>query len=155
MRDLENSYSYANILLIGRVVLLVFVLAFFVVSCVKNNTPVVPVDDTVDTTAAMQINTGMFMNGPYGTVSGQATIYRHNGNLQLALQNLSSSNGPQLHVYISKEKQPVNFIDLGPLQSTFGNQLYNIPGQTDLKQYKYALVHCKKYNHLFGSAELE
>jgi len=154
MKDLENSYSYANILLIGRVVLLVFVLAFFVVACVKKNTPVIPVDDMVDTTA-MQINTGMFMNGPYGSVSGQASIYMQNGDLKLALSNLNASNGPQLHVYISKEKQPVNFIDLGPLQSTFGNQLYDIPGHPDLEQYKYALVHCKKYNHLFGSAELE
>jgi hypothetical protein len=65
------------------------------------------------------------------------------------------SNGPQLHVYISKEVQPVNFIDLGPLQSTMGNQLYNIPGKPDFSVYKYALVHCKKFNHLFGSAKLQ
>jgi hypothetical protein len=50
--------------------------------------------------------------------------------------------------------QPVNFIDLGSLQSTSGNQVYNISGSPDLTVYKYALVHCVDYNHLFGWAEL-
>ena len=33
-------------------------------------------------------------------------------------------------------------------------RLYNIPDAPDFSQYKYALIHCKQYNHLFGSAEL-
>ena len=123
-------------------------------SCVKENTPEILLNNTVDTTVAIPRNTGTFMNGPYGSVTGMATVYSQNGNLVLALQNMNISNGPQLHVYISKEVQPVNFIDLGPLQSTMGNQLYNIPENPDFSQYQYALVHCKKYNHLFGSARL-
>ena len=123
-------------------------------SCVKENTPEILLNNTVDTTVAIPRNRGEFMNGPYGSVTGKATVYSQNGNLVLALQNMNISNGPQLHVYISKEVQPVNFIDLGPLQSTMGNQLYNIPENPDFSQYQYALVHCKKYNHLFGSARL-
>ena len=125
------------------------------VSCVKENTPEIPLNDTVDTTVAMPKHNGTFMNGPYGSVSGMATIYSQDGNLFLALQNMSISNGPQLHVYISKEVQPVSFIDLGPLQSTLGNQLYNISQNPDFSQYRFALIHCKKYNHLFGSARLQ
>ena len=124
-------------------------------SCVKENTPEIFLNNTVDTTVAIPRNRGAFMNGPYGSVSGMATVYSQNGSLVLALQNMSISNGPQLHVYISKEVQPVNFIDLGPLQSTMGNQLYNIPENPDFSQYQYALVHCIKYNHLFGSARLQ
>ncbi len=129
--------------------------ATFLVSCVKENTPEIVLDNTVDTTVAMPQNNGNFMNGPYGSVSGMATVYKQDGSLVLALKNMNISNGPQLHVYLSKEVQPVNFIDLGPLQSTLGNQLYNITGSPDLAQYKYALIHCKKYNHLFGSARLQ
>lgn len=127
----------------------------FLFSCVKENTPEIILDDIVDTTIAVPGNNGNFMNGPYGRVSGMATLYNQNGRYILALEDMNISNGPQLHVYLSKEVQPVNFIDLGPLQSTMGNQLYNITGSPDFSQYKYALVHCKKYNHLFGSAELE
>lgn len=131
------------------------VLIAFLVSCVKENTPEIPLDNEADTTVAIPKNRGTFINGPYGSVSGMATIFHQNGAMILALQNMSISNGPQLHIYISKEKQPVNFIDLGPLQSTMGNQLYSIPGNPDFSVYKYALVHCKKYNHLFGSAEMK
>jgi len=133
----------------------VFVSAVLLISCVKENTPEVILDNTVDTTVAIPGNEGDFINGPYGSVSGMATVYNQNGVLVLALQNMMISNGPQLHVYLSKEVQPVNFIDLGPLQSTKGNQVYDIAGGPDFSQYKYALIHCKKYNHLFGSAELQ
>lgn len=138
----------------NRILFAVCVMTVFLVSCVKENTPEIVLDNTVDTTVAVPANKGNFMNGPYGTVSGMVTVYNQDGNFILALQNMMISNGPQLHVYISKEVQPVNFIDLGPLQSTMGNQLYNIPGNADFSQYRYALVHCKKYNHLFGSAKL-
>jgi hypothetical protein len=72
----------------------------------------------------------------------------------LKFQAVTISNGPDLHVYLSKEVLPVNYIDLGRLQSTSGNQVYELTGNPDFSQYKYALVHCQRYNHLFGSAEL-
>lgn len=123
-------------------------------SCVKENTPAVPINDTVDTTAAMSRYAGMFINGPYGSVRGDAKIYLQDNQYKLALENVSISNGPDLHVYISREILPATFIDLGRLQSVAGNQLYTIPGSPDFTRYKYALIHCKQYNHLFGSAEL-
>ena len=128
---------------------------FVLASCVKQNTPAIPLNDTVDTTNAMSGEKGTFSNGPYGSVSGMATVYTKEDGLVLALENMMISNGPQLHVYLSKEAQPVHFIDLGALQSTRGNQLYTIPGNPDFSQYKYALIHCKKFNHLFGSANLQ
>jgi hypothetical protein len=133
----------------------IMVTILFLVSCVKENTPTTPLDNTVDTLSASLEYNGNFINGPYGRVSGMAKIYRQNDSLILSLRNVSISNGPDLHVYISKEVQPMNFIDLGSLQSTNGNQLYNVPGNPDFMQYKYALIHCKQFNHLFGSAELE
>lgn len=138
-----------------NILLIVLVSSIALASCVKENTPEIPLNDTVDTTMAMSGESGTFINGPYGSVSGMATVYTKDGDLVLALGNMMISNGPQLHVYLSKEVQPVNFIDLGPLQSTRGNQLYIIPGDPDFSQYKYALIHCKKYNHLFGSANLK
>lgn len=134
---------------------LVSVILFFsLLSCVKENTPVVPVDERVDTTMAMSRYQGTFGNGPYGSVSGTTRIYTKDGSQILALENFNSSNGPDLHVYISREVQPANFIDLGRLQSVSGNQLYQVSGNIDYTVYKYVLIHCQRYNHLFGSAEL-
>ena len=123
-------------------------------ACVKQNTPTNPLNNRVDTTVNMQSRLGIFINGPYGTVSGSAKIYSMGAIHTLQLENVIISNGPDLHVYISKEVLPVNYIDLGRLQSVSGNQVYQIPGTPDFSQYKYALIHCQRYNHLFGSAEL-
>jgi hypothetical protein len=139
----------------NRLITTALVIAIALLSCVKKNTPEIPLNNNVDTTMAMQQQRGIFMNGPYGTVSGRAVVYKEGGRLILSLQDMRISNGPQLHVYLSKEVQPVNFIDLGPLQSTLGNQLYDINGTVDFSVYRYALIHCKKYDHLFGSASLQ
>jgi hypothetical protein len=72
----------------------------------------------------------------------------------LKLTNFSTTNGPDLKVYLSKEIHPLSFIKLGDLKSIGGNQVYDIIGSPDFMQYKYALIHCEQYNHLFGSAEL-
>jgi hypothetical protein len=127
----------------------------FLASCVKENTPTLPVNDQVDTTLAAVQYRGTFGNGPFGSVSGTAKIYLQNNQQTLALENFSSSNGPDLHVYLSKEMQPVNYIDLGKLQSVSGNQLYSINSTVNIQVYKYALIHCQRYNHLFGSAVLQ
>lgn len=136
----------------------IFFLAFIPVlaACTKQNgSSSIPGTATVDTTVAQQTHTGVFSNGPYGTVSGQASIYADSaGRLNLQLRNMSVSNGPDLHVYLSKELFPVNYIDLGRLQSTGGNQVYPIPGMPDTGFFKFALVHCQRFNHLFGSARL-
>lgn len=118
-------------------------------ACKKNNTPSVVLNEMTDS-SAMQIRTGIFNNGPYGSVTGEAKVLTTGSRYELKLMNFSSSNGPDLRVYLSKEMNPVNYIDLGPLKATGGNQVYEIPGMPDLAQYKYALVHCRQFNHLFG-----
>lgn len=127
--------------------------SLFIAACTKK-TSTAPVNDTVDAAAAVLKYQGNFQKGPYGTVSGSAMVYQTNGKWQLKLSNFSTTNGPDLKVYLSKEVQPLNFIKLGDLKSTTGNQIYDISGSPDFREFKYALIHCEQYNHLFGSAEL-
>ncbi|HRI25245.1 MAG TPA: DM13 domain-containing protein [Ferruginibacter sp.] len=134
--------------------LFVFSLLLVLASCKKNNTPPIVLNEMADSTA-LPVQTGVFSNGPYGSVSGQARILQTGSVYELKLMNFSSSNGPDLRVYLSKEMFPVNFIDLGALKATGGNQLYPISGMPDFTQYKYVLVHCRQYNHLFGWALLQ
>lgn len=126
----------------------------FLGACKKeNNTPTEATMDRVDTTAQVKYS-GSFVNGPYGSVSGKAKILSKEGKSTLVLDSVTISNGPDLHVYLSKEVLPVNFIDLGKLKSISGTQVYDITGMPDIAQYKYALVHCQLHDHLFGSAKL-
>lgn len=135
-----------------RWLLFIAFIAFF--SCTKDVTSTSPLHENVDTATVEIKFDGSFMNGPFGSVSGNAKIYKDGNEYQVALVNVMISNGPDLHVYLSKEEQPVHFIDLGKLKSTTGNQLYSVNGMPDFSEYKYVLIHCQKYNHLFGSAEI-
>lgn len=133
---------------------LLLVLVFAMIACKKENTPNIVLAEKVDLSIAKQNAVGSFANGPYGTVSGNAKIYTVGNDLKLALENFSSSNGPNLMVYLSKEKDPVNFINLGDLKATGGDQLYQIPASVKATDYKFALIYCKRFSHLFGYAQL-
>ena len=123
-------------------------------ACKKEKTSSTDISmDNVDTTAQLKYR-GVFTNGPYGNTMGIAKIYAKTNMYTLVLDSFAVSNGPDLHVYISKEEQPVNFIDLGVLRTTSGTQVYNISGMPNFMEYKFALVHCQQFNHLFGSANL-
>jgi len=98
---------------------------------------------------------GDFTSGPFGTVTGKAEVYKTGTTYDVKLANFNTNNGPALHVYISKEAMPVNYIDLGSLKSTAGNQVYSVTGMPDFMEYKYISIHCVAYNHLFGSALLK
>lgn len=134
----------------------VVILSFLLLtSCKKETTPDEPLNQTASGSATVQFK-GSFLNGPYGNVMGSVRILLTNNAYQLQLDSsFLSTNGPDLKVYLSKEMQPVNFVNLGSLKSTNGSQLYNIPSGADPAQYRYALIHCQQYDHLFGSAELK
>jgi hypothetical protein len=129
-------------------------LLFTVFACKKNATSTQNLQEVLP--AAGKLYSGNFVNGPYGNVMGMAHIVKDSSNKWfLSLENLSSSNGPDLKVYLSKEIQPVNFINLGALKSVNGTQLYPLQGAIDFTEYQYALIHCQAFNHLFGYAVLK
>lgn len=97
----------------------------------------------------------VFMDGPYGRTMGIAKIYRNAAGDQFVLDSFNVSNGPDLHVYLARQQQPINFIDLGKLKATSGRQVYKINGTVNFGDYKYALIHCQQYDHLFGSSILQ
>lgn len=120
----------------------------------QNGTPSEMIDEMVDTTASLNY-TGMFCCGVEGPVSGTVNVYMKDGKYQLELKDFSVTNGPDLHVYLAKEVSATNFIDLGKLKSTNGNQVYNITGMPDFITYKYALIYCQQYSVLFGQSQLQ
>ena len=78
-------------------------------------------------------------------------IYQ-NGNLnEVRLENFSVSSGPDLKVYLSKSATPTDFVNLGNVTSS---TVYTIPSQVELSSYKYVLIHCQQYDHLFAVAQL-
>ena len=120
---------------------------------------------TINETMTMNINQstqntdliGNFMGVGDGihNAEGLAKILTlSNGSQILRLENFKSTNGPDVHLYLSNNKQPNDFIDLGRLKANIGNQNYQIPLDTDYNKYKYVLIWCQPFSVLFGSAQL-
>lgn len=84
-------------------------------------------------------------------VTGGVKMYQSNNLYQLQLDDFTISGGPDLKVYLSQSSTPTEFVNLGNLNPTV---IYNIPPQVNLNVYKYVLIHCQQYNHLFAVALL-
>lgn len=84
-------------------------------------------------------------------VTGEAKIYLEGNQYKLQLDNFTISSGPDLKVYLSKSSTPTEFVNLGNLSSA---TVYTVPSQVDFSEYKYVLIHCQAYNHLFAVAQL-
>lgn len=128
----------------------------WVMACSKKDALTeVPATEIIDTTNGATKYSGEFSSAPGESVSGTALILLTNGAYSVALKNMNINSGPDLRVYLSKQIQPIDFIELGKLKSTRGDQVYQVANNVDFATYKYVLIFCQQFNKLFGSAELK
>ena len=106
-------------------------------------------------------------SGSFGTIDalhwgqGTATIYEFADRRILRFENFSSARGGDVRVYLSRDPQPRNalelgldFLNLGRLKGTIGNQNYLLPADHDLSVYRSAVVYCKQFEMVITSARL-
>src|SRR5215470_15558010 len=95
--------------------------------------------------------------------AGTATIYQTgDGTRILRLTSFSTSNGPDVHVYMvaaddAKDVatvQKVGFIDLGVIKGNIGDQNYTLSSDFDLAKYRAVSIWCKRFSVNFGAAAL-
>ncbi len=115
------------------------------------------------TSAVAKISTlgGTFNNQGVEPVAGNVTLGRTtDGKTLLRFENLKSTNGPDLYVYLSKNATPTtngqvkNGIEVGKLKAILGNSNYELDASLDLSQYKSVVVYCKSFSAIFGYANL-
>ncbi len=103
---------------------------------------------------------GNFAGSEGHSVTGKALLGKANGKTVLRLENFSSTSGPDLVVYLSKEARPTtptqvqNGLLVGALKATQGNLNYDLDTNIDLSQYKSVVIYCKSFSVSFGSAAL-
>jgi Secretion system C-terminal sorting domain/Electron transfer DM13 len=106
--------------------------------------------------------TGNFLMVPGGyVINGTSTVSKNLSNNQLSLSltsNFSTQSGPDLYVYLAKNlDSPVaagnEYYEVAKLSAASGAQSYNF-SNVPLEKYRYVLIHCKQFNHLWGGALL-
>lgn len=120
----------------------------------EDATPTTPINDDFEPGSSSLLKQGS-ITGVGHSVSGTATVYDDGGKKVVLLDPFSSQNGPDLKVYLSKDVNATQFINLGALKSTTGKQSYDVTGMPDLNEYKFVLIWCQQFSVLFGKAELK
>lgn len=119
------------------------------------HTPTSPISDTFDPAGATLLASGMFVGSGGYTVTGTASVYEKDGTRTLVLDPYSSSNGPDLRVYLSRDEQANSALNLGFLKSTTGKQSYAIPGNANIAEFLYVHIWCQQFSVQFGRAALD
>src|SRR5262249_33094883 len=123
------------------------------------------VDEAMPTAGAstlQPLESGQFYSILHPT-AGTATIYQiGDGSRVLRLTRFSTSNGPDVHVYMvaaddAKDVATVEkagFVDLGVIKGNIGDQNYTLASDLDLAKYRAVSIWCKRFSVNFGAAAL-
>jgi len=112
--------------------------------------------------APQAVESGKFYSILHPT-KGTATIFQTgDGTHILRLTNFSTSNGPDVHVYMvaaddAKDVATVGnagFVDLGVIKGNIGDQNYTLTNDLDLAKYRAVSIWCKRFSVNFGAAAL-
>jgi hypothetical protein len=94
--------------------------------------------------------------------SGKAVIIQTKvGEFSLYLENFNVTNGPDLHIILAEEKNPYSvatlgdYLDLGELKSTTGDQAYALPADVNLEKYGSVVVYCVPFQAIFAIAPIK
>lgn len=97
---------------------------------------------------------------PVHYASGQALVYQTPEGPFLKLENFSTSNGPDLFVYLSSspdinsiKSNLAESVSLGKLKSISGDQIYRLPD--DFSLYPSVVIWCRAFSVNFSVATLQ
>jgi hypothetical protein len=105
---------------------------------------------------------GDFHDLEHATAGAAVVIELEDGSRFLRLEDLDTSNGPDLRVVLTD--QPLSsdwhvwddgeLVDLGALRGNLGSSNYEIPEGLDLSRFETAVIWCRRFSVGFGVAPL-
>ena len=125
--------------------------------------PTAPAPTTSTATPAQPatVASGGFRSLEHRTTGRAEIIKLADGSHVLRFENLDTSNGPDLRVYLSELPSNLGwhdygrrYIELDKLKANRGNANYRIPAGTDITRYKSAVIWCVRFAVGFGVAPL-
>ncbi|MFJ5695481.1 DM13 domain-containing protein [Arthrobacter sp. NPDC093125] len=113
----------------------------------------------------VQLAQGTLISHEHAATGTVRIIRQPDGTRLLTLENLDTSNGPDVHVWLSAADVvegtagwftagSADYFDLGLIKGNQGNQIYAIPADVDLSKYKSVDLWCVQFSISFGAAQL-
>ncbi len=108
---------------------------------------------------------GSFISHEHATAGDVRVLELADGSRVLRIEGLDTSNGPDLHVWITDAAvlegrdgwfvfDDGAYVDLGALKGNQGNQNYALPDDLDLSELTSVSIWCQRFRVSFGAAEL-
>jgi hypothetical protein len=105
---------------------------------------------------------GSFHAVAHETHGSAAIIRAADGRLVLRLTDFTTSNGPDVRVYLvaapdagdNASVTQAGFVELGKLKGTDGDQNYDVPAGLDLGKYRAVTIWCRRFSVNFATAPL-
>lgn len=116
-----------------------------------------------------ELTSGEFIDAEHGTKGTARIVRAADGSRELWLEDLATSNGPDLHVWITDRPSGGDcagcadswgiyddgrYEALGALKGNQGNQRYAIPDDARLSPMTSVVIWCDRFNVAFGSADI-
>ncbi|BCW59302.1 DM13 domain-containing protein [Arthrobacter sp. StoSoilB20] len=108
------------------------------------------------------LKSGAFESQEHETTGSAQLLALPDGSHVLRLENLASSDGPDVKVWLSSleaggdwfKYRSGAYVDLGSIKATHGNHNYAIPAGTDVSGLASVVLWCDRFSVAFGSAPL-
>jgi len=114
--------------------------------------------------SATLVAQGQMISHEHSTSGTVQLVKLEDGRHQIVLRNLSTSDGPDLRVWLTD--QPVlpgaqgwrvfddgDYQDLGSLKGNQGTQVYDVPADVDPSKFRSVAIWCKRFAVSFGAAQ--
>ncbi|MFD7664528.1 DM13 domain-containing protein [Streptomyces sp. NPDC059788] len=104
---------------------------------------------------------GSFVSHEHATSGTARTLRLADGGRVVRLEDLKTSEGPDVRVYLSHRSAAEaakglgrDAVELGALKGNLGNQNYTVPSATDPAGFRSVVIWCKRFSVSFGAADL-
>jgi hypothetical protein len=108
-----------------------------------------PKSAEMDTSIAVPV-----VDTPAHPASGTVRIIQADGKTYVRYEDYETINGPDIFVYLAKDLDANEFVNLGRVKATVGSANYEVPAGVDITQYRYVLTWCKAFGVLFNYADI-
>lgn len=143
-------------IIIGIIIVLGLGFAYYAISPFFRN---VKLDEKISEQIASEVKEGTKAQPVTGTpghpASGTVRIVSIEGKKHIRYENYKTINGPDIYVYLSKDKEAKEYIEIAKVKATEGNINYEIPEGINVEEYPYVLTWCKAFGVLFNYALIE
>lgn len=97
------------------------------------------------------------------SIKGDWSVLEKDGQTQIKFSdNFNTKGGPDLKVYLSKipieeldsESASSGTVSIGVLKAKSGGQIYTVPDNINLTEFKSVIIHCEAFSVLWGGFNL-